>query len=59
MALTPKDETLLIQAREFSKYDWHKIGELREQAESEEAKERLRRLELFRYHQEEADAGII
>lgn len=57
--MSENDKALIERARATSYLDWYTIGELIEQAESEEAKERLHSIQSSKYHTEEYYAGIL
>lgn len=57
--MSEKDKMLIEKAREVSYIDWYTIDELIEQAESNEAKERLHSIRSLKYHTEEYHAGIL
>lgn len=57
--MTEKDKKLIQKAWEIDYIYWGYIDELMEQADTEEAKEQLKSIRSFKYHQEEAFAGTI
>lgn len=57
--MTEKDKKLIEKAWETDYIEWSSIDELMEQADTEEAKEKLKSIRSFKYHQEEAFAGTI
>lgn len=57
--MTEKDRELIKKAWEIDYIYWGYIDELMEQADTEEAKEQLKSIRSFKYHQEEAFAGTI
>jgi len=59
MTMTRKDEELIERAWHTHYQDWGDIFELREQAETEEAKERLHSIACSKYHMDEYHSGII
>lgn len=56
--MSEKDRALIDQAREISCFNWFEIDNLIEQAESPEAKERLRVIQNHKYHLEEYKCGL-
>lgn len=56
--MSEKDRALIDQAREISCFNWFEIDNLIEQAESPEAKERLRVIRNNKYHLEEYKCGL-
>lgn len=57
--MSENDKRLIEQARDIDYIDWYKISGLIEQAESEEAKERLHSIQSSKYHTEEYYAGLL
>lgn len=57
--MTPKDISLIEEANHYSYTEWYKVCDLEEQAESEEAREKLRNIRTSLYHTEEYYAGIL
>lgn len=57
--MSDKDKMLIEKAREINCTEWYLIGSLIEQAESNEAKERLHIIQSSKYHTEEYYAGIL
>lgn len=57
--MTEKDRELIKKAWEIDYIYWGYIDELMEQADTEEAKEQLKSIRSFKYHQEEAFAGTL
>lgn len=57
--MSEKDKALIEKARSISYTEWYSIEELIEQAESNEAKERLHSIQSSKYHTEEYYAGIL
>lgn len=57
--MTEKDKKLIQKAWDIDYIYWPTIDELMEQADTEEAKEQLKSIRSFKYHQEEAFAGTI
>lgn len=57
--MSENDKRLIEQARDIDYIDWYKISGLIEQAESEEAKERLHSIHSSKYHTEEYYAGLL
>ena len=57
--MTEKDKELIKKAWDTDYIYWSSIDKLLEQAETSEAKEQLRSIRSFKYHQEEAFAGTI
>lgn len=56
--MNEKDKALIDKAWGISCYDWSEIDNLIEQAESPEAKERLRVIQNNKYHLEEYKCGL-
>lgn len=56
--MSEKDKDLIAKARATNCIDWSSIDELIEQAESPEAKERLRVIRNHKYHLEEYKCGL-
>lgn len=57
--MTQRDKDLIERAWSVHFTEWFLIDELINQAESEEAKERLRTIRSFKYHREEFSAGCL
>lgn len=57
--MTEKDKKLIKKAWDVDYIYWSSIDELMEQADTEEAKEKLKSIRSFKYHQEEAFARTI
>lgn len=57
--MTEKDKKLIKKAWDIDYIYWSAIDELMEQADTEEAKEQLKSIRRFKYHQEEAFAGTL
>ncbi len=57
--MTEKDKELIKKAWDTDYIYWSSIDKLMEQAETSEAKEQLKSIRSFKYHQEEAFAGTI
>lgn len=56
--MSEKDKALIDRAWKISCFDWGEIDNLIEQAESPEAKERLRVIRNCKYHEEEYKCGL-
>lgn len=56
--MNEKDKALIDKAWGISCYNWSEIDNLIEQAESPEAKERLRVIRNHKYHLEEYKSGL-
>ena len=56
--MNEKDKALIDKAWGISCYNWTEIDNLIEQAESTEAKERLRVIRNHKYHLEEYKSGL-
>lgn len=56
--MSKKDKSLIDRAWKISCYDWSEIDNLIEQAESPEAKEKLRVIRNHKYHLEEYNSGL-
>lgn len=52
--MTKKDKNLIYQAQKLPCIDWPKIDGLIEDADTFEAKEKLRAIQLRKYHHEES-----
>lgn len=57
--MSEKDKQLIAKANSLNCIDWSLIDGLIEQAETEEAKEKLRTIRNYKYHLEEFKAGIL
>lgn len=57
--MSEKDKKLIAKANSLNCIDWSMIDGFIEQAETEEAKERLRTIRNYKYHLEEYKAGIL
>lgn len=57
--MTEKDKELIKKAWDTDYIYWSTIDELMEQAETIEAKEKLKSIRSFKYHQEEVFAGTL
>lgn len=57
--MTAKDIALIEEANSYSYTEWYKVWELEEQAESEEAREKLHNISTSLYHTEEYYAGLL
>lgn len=57
--MTAKDITLIEEAKKYSYIDWYKVCDLEEQAESEEAREKLHNISTSLYHTDEYYAGLL
>ena len=57
--MSEKDKKLIADAEKLHYSDWYKIDAMMEQADSEEAKERLRIIRSSKYHEEEYYCGVI
>lgn len=57
--MTEKDKELIKKAWNTDYIYWSNIDALMEQADTEEAKEKLKSIRSFKYHQEEAFAGTL
>lgn len=57
--MTQRDKDLIERAWSVHFTEWFLIDELIDQAESEEARERLRTIRSFKYHREEFSAGCL
>lgn len=57
--MSDSDERLIEQAEAMNFIYWHEIDALIEQAQSEEAKKRLTRIQQLKYHTEEYYAGCL
>lgn len=56
--MSEKDKALIDRAWKISCFNWFEIDNLIEQAESPEAKERLRVIQNHKYHLEEYKCGL-
>lgn len=56
--MSEKDKSLIDRAWKISCYNHYEIDNLIEQAESAEAKERLRTIRNYKYHLEEYKCGL-
>ena len=56
--MNEKDKGLIDKALGINCYNWSEIDNLIEQAESPEAKERLRVIRNCKYHEEEYKCGL-
>lgn len=56
--MSEKDKILINQAWKISCFNWSEIDNLIEQAESPEAKEKLRVIRNYKYHLEEYKCGL-
>ena len=56
--MSEKDKALIDRAWKISCFNWSEIDNLIEQAESPEAKERLRVIQNHKYHLEEYKCGL-
>ena len=56
--LSTHDLELIAKANKTSFIDWDLVDKMAEQAESEEAKEELKRISRYLYHKEERAAGL-
>ena len=52
--MSEKDKQLIAKAQAMPFYQWDLISNLKEQCESEEAKEIIHRIMVSNYHREEA-----
>lgn len=59
MAMTEKDKRLVKEAENMSYVRWYTIDKLIEQADTEEAKSRLKAIEKFKYHLEERSEDML
>lgn len=57
--MSEKDKKLIADAEKLHYSDWYKIDDMMEQADSEEAKERLKIIRSSKYHEEEYCCGVI
>ena len=57
--MTDNDKELIKKAHEIDCIRWWEVDELIEKADTEEAKNKLKFIRSFKYHQEEAFAGTI
>lgn len=57
--MTEKDKKLIKKAWDIDYIYWSTIDEFMEQADTEEAREQLKSIRSFKYHQEEAFAGTL
>lgn len=57
--MSEKEKQLIAKANSLNCIDWSLIDGLIEQAETEEAKERLKTIRSYKYHLEEYKAGIL
>lgn len=57
--LTEKDKQLIAKAETLSISQWDEAEELAKQAETDEARERLRLIASSLYHKEEYYAGLL
>lgn len=57
--LTPNDRQLIETAQDLSYLDWDQVDNLIERADTNECRERLRRIRSELYHREEAMCGCI
>ena len=57
--MTDNDKELIKKAHEIDYIRWWEVDELIEKADTEEAKNKLKFIRSFKYHQEEAIAGTI
>lgn len=56
--MNEKDNMLIKRAWEISCYNWSEIDSFIDQAESQEAKEKLRVIRNIKYHTEEYISGL-
>ena len=57
--MTEKDKALIEQAMGIHYTSWYMIESLEEQAETQEARERLKTIAVHKYHLEEASEGCL
>ena len=57
--MTEKDKALIEQAMRIHYTSWYMIESLEEQAETQEARERLKTIAVHKYHLEEASEGCL
>lgn len=57
--MTEKDKELIKKAWDINFIEWSHIDAFIEQADSSEAKEKLRSIRSFKYHMEEASCGTL
>lgn len=57
--MTQHDLELIAKARRISILDWGKVFDLAEQADTEEARKRLRQIAIDYNHSEEACCGLL
>ena len=57
--MTEKDKALIEQAMRIHYTRWYLIEALEEQAETQEARDRLKTIAVCKYHREEASAGCL
>lgn len=57
--MSEKDKQLIKQAESISYVDWHIVDDLMVQADSEEAKSKLKSIRSHLYHTEEYYAGCL
>lgn len=57
--MTDHDKELIDEARYYPPSYWGDIDELIEQADTEEAKEKLRRIQISLYHADEYRSGML
>lgn len=56
--MSEKDKQLIAKANSLNCIDWSMIDGFIEQAETEEAKEKLRTIRNYKYHLEEYKCGL-
>ena len=57
--MTEKDKALIEQAMRIHYTRWYLIEALEEQAETQEARDRLKTIAVCKYHREEASEGCL
>ena len=57
--MTDKDKKLIAKAEELGYTQWDKAFDMAEQADTEEAREKLRRIAITLHHREEYSAGCL
>lgn len=57
--MTPKDQNLIVRANRLNCQDWDIAFDLMEQADTDEAKKRLRQIGIHLHHREEAMCGCL
>lgn len=57
--MTEKDKKIIDEANRIGYTDWGQVLDLAEKADTEEAREELRRIAIAKHHKEEASAGLL